>query len=272
MSEIAPTPPAPPPAKAPVTPSLGGLLELAFFLVAVVVLLLVVHLSASVLLALYLQPRNPGLAWQELFSRVLEENQFNAFFLVPVQVTYYGLLVLLLYGLVRARGALGFWAALSVRRVSASVMLPMLAGGILLALFVNMASLLVPPPEPLPFEKLFTSRAAALLVLGASLLVAPVVEELIFRGYIYALLERAGGAASAVIVSGVLFGSIHFFQLWPGYFQIVLLCVVGVTFSLARARTGTTTASMLMHLSYNATLSLGYLFSSQFHQLSFFLS
>ena len=126
-------------------------------------------------------------------------------------------------------------------------------------------------PNSTPFDELFTSRAAALLVVGASLLVAPLVEELIFRGYIYTLLERVWGAGAAVLTSGVLFGSIHFLQLWPGYFQMALLCLVGVTFSLARARTGSTTSSMLMHLGYNATISLGYLFSPEFRQLASFL-
>ncbi len=272
MNDFAPTPPAPPPAaEAPPAPSLGGLRELAFFLLTAVLLLFAVQIAAFAGLVFYFQQQNPGVDWSELAPRVQESVQSNALFLVPVQVLYYGLVVGLLYVLVRARGGLRFWAALRVTRLRADIILPALAGGFLLALLVSLASRLVPPPEPLPFDKLFTSRAAALLVVGASLLVAPLAEELIFRGYIYALLERRWGTGTAVLTSGVLFGSIHFLQLWPGYFQMALLCLVGVTFSLARARTGSTTASMLMHLGYNATISLGYLFSPEFRQLASFL-
>jgi membrane protease YdiL (CAAX protease family) len=96
---------------------------------------------------------------------------------------------------------------------------------------------------------------------------APLVEELIFRGYIYTVLERLWGVAPAVLLSGVLFGSIHFPQLWPGYFQMFLLCVVGVVFSLARARTGTTLASVALHFGYNAAISLLFLFSENFRDL-----
>lgn len=269
MSDFAPTSPAPPPAaETPAAPSLGGLRELAFFLLTAILLLFAVQIAAFTGLVFYFQQQNPGVNWSELVPRAQESVQSNALFLVPVQVLYYGLLVGLLYVLMRARGVLRFWTALRVTRLRANGILPALVGGFLLALLVSLASHLVPSPEPLPFDKLFTSRAAALLVVGASLLVAPLVEELIFRGYIYALLERAWGAGAAVLTSGVLFGSIHFFQLWPGYFQMALLCLVGVTFSLARARTGSTTSSMLMHLGYNATISLGYLFSPEFRQLA----
>ncbi|MFB3154707.1 MAG: hypothetical protein ACE10I_09565, partial [Candidatus Acidiferrales bacterium] len=105
MSDCAPTSPAPPPAaETPAAPSLGGLRELAFFLLTAVLLLFAVQIVAFSGLVFYFQQQNPGVNWSELVPRAQESVQSNALFLVPVQVLYYGLLVGLLYVLMRARG------------------------------------------------------------------------------------------------------------------------------------------------------------------------
>ncbi|MEE8201941.1 MAG: CPBP family intramembrane glutamic endopeptidase, partial [Candidatus Acidoferrales bacterium] len=136
-----------------------------------------------------------------------------------------------------------------------------------LALLVVFASALVPPPEKLPFDKLFSSQSAAWLIIGLALLLAPIVEEMVFRGYIYTLLETRFGVAPAVLVSGLLFGAWHFPQYYPGYFQMFLICVVGLAFSLVRAGSRTLLASILAHFAYNATVSLHFLASEQFRSL-----
>ena len=42
-----------------------------------------------------------------------------------------------------------------------------------------------------------------------NVLVAPIYEELVFRGWILARLRRAGSAASAIAISSLLFGLLH---------------------------------------------------------------
>lgn len=258
---------SPPAAAEPAPRSLGGLRDLFFFLLVAIILFLLVQLMAVYLLAAYARQETPDVSWPTLVEQVMRRHQFDAFFAVPVQFVYYTLLVSVLYALVRGHRDLPFWSSLGFRSFPLSQLLPALAAGALLALSINLSNLLVPPPESLAIERLFTTRAAALLIIAASLFVAPFVEELIFRGYIYTLLERLWGTTPAVLASGLLFGSIHFPQLWPGYFQMVLLCVVGVVFSLARARTGTIVASIVVHLGYNATISLWFLLSSSFRTL-----
>lgn len=256
-------PPAPP-------RHLGGLSELLLFFLGAVGLFVLVQVAAASLLLYDAHQKNPTLRWSQVVEQVNRRVEYNAFFAIPVQLVYYALLLLLLYALVRGRRGLFFWSGLAMRRLPAAQVGSALVAGVLLALVIQSANLLVPPPEELPFDRLFSSRAAAWLIIAASLLVAPLVEELIFRGYIYTLLERLWGMAAAVIVSGVLFGAIHFPQLYPGYFQMGLLCVVGLVFSLARARTGTLLASILLHFGYNAALSAAFLTSDQFRQLAAF--
>ncbi|MFQ5778914.1 MAG: lysostaphin resistance A-like protein [Terriglobia bacterium] len=248
--------------------SLGGFGELFIFFGLAIILFVLVQVVVVSALVYTVNQQNPHLTWSEISREVSERTQFNAFFSVPVQTIYYALLVLLLYALLRAR-RLPFWSSLALRRLSAAHLGAAVAIGALLALLIQFASVIVPPPETLPIERLFSSRAAAWLIIAASLLIAPLVEELIFRGYIYTLFEHRLGVAAAVLASGLLFGSIHFPQLYPGYFQMLLLCVVGIVFSLTRAQTGTLLASIVAHFAYNATLNLLFLASPQFRELAF---
>jgi len=270
MSTADTLPPPEPAASAPER-HLGGLADLVLFFAGAVFLFLTVQIAAASLLLYDARQKNPGLTWHEVIDLVSKRVEYNAFYAVPVQLIYYALLVLLIYGLVRGRRGLPFWSGLALRRLPAGQIAAALAAGVLLALVIQLANVLVPPPEQLPFDRLFSSRAAALLIIAASLFVAPFAEELVFRGYIYTLLERPWGTAGAVTASGLLFGAIHFPQLYPGYFQMGLLCVVGLVFSLARARTGTLLASVLLHLGYNAAISALFLASDEFQKLATFL-
>lgn len=269
MSSAA-TPTAPEPAAPAPERHLGGLSDLLLFFISAILLFLLVQIAAASWLLYDAHQKNPGRTWSEIIELVNRRVEYNAFYAIPVQLIYYALLILLLYALVRGRRGLPFWSGLAMRPLAAPQVVAALVAGVVLALVIQVANALSPAPEPLPFDRLFSSRAAAWLIIGASLLVAPAVEELIFRGYIYTLLERLWGMGAAVTVSGVLFGAIHFPQLYPGYFQMLLLCVVGIVFSLARARTGTLLASILLHFAYNATLSAAFLASEQFRQLASF--
>jgi membrane protease YdiL (CAAX protease family) len=62
---------------------------------------------------------------------------------------------------------------------------------------------------------------------------------------------------AGILVTGVLFGSLHAAQLWGGWGQIGLLICVGIVLTWVRARTGTVVASYLVHLGYNGMLFLG---------------
>jgi hypothetical protein len=90
-------------------------------------------------------------------------------------------------------------------------------------------------------------------------LVAPLVEETIFRGFLYPVIARRLGIAAGIAVTGTLFGLMHAAQLWGGWGQIALLILVGVVLTWVRARTGTVAASYFVHLGYNGLQLVGYL-------------
>ncbi len=246
---------------------LGSLLDMLLFLLLAIVLYLMVQVVAVAAYVSFAHTQQPGVPWSELERRLIEGLTYNAFFLIPVQLAYYVLLIVALYLILRAVRQIPFWSSLGFRALPASRLALGFVLGFILAPVIQGANLLIPPPEPLLLEKLFTSKTATALILSVAVLAAPFVEELLFRGYIYTLLERLWGSIPAILTSGFLFGAIHFYQLWPGWFQMVLICIVGFIFSTVRARAGSTLASIAVHFGYNFALAFFFLLSPQFRQL-----
>ncbi len=129
-------------------------------------------------------------------------------------------------------------------------------GGFLLAALVSVGSAAFHNKTQLPIEQFFQDRTSALLLMLLGVLVAPVLEETIFRGYIYPVAARSFGVPGGVLFTGAIFGLLHASQLWGGWGQIALLVVVGIVFTYARAATRSVVASYLMHVSYNSFLFL----------------
>ena len=135
-------------------------------------------------------------------------------------------------------------------------------GGFSLAAIVAVAESLFPPKHPLPIQTMTENPHAALLFMLSAVLVAPIVEETIFRGYLYPVAARSFGVAAGIIITGTLFGVLHAGQLWGGWWQIALLVIVGIVFTIARAATRTVVASYILHASYNALPVIAALLSS----------
>ncbi len=140
--------------------------------------------------------------------------------------------------------------------------------GMALAVLVGLGSKAFPTKGTLPIEQLFHSRQGVLWLMGVGILLAPAVEETIFRGYLYPVLARSLGVGGGVLVTGFLFGMMHAEQLWGGWGQIGLMVVVGIVLTYARARAGTVLASWLLHLGYNTFLFAGlFVSTSGLHHL-----
>jgi uncharacterized protein len=134
-----------------------------------------------------------------------------------------------------------------------------LAGGAVLAVVVSFVGGYLNSKATLPIEELLKARVSALLFGVIGVLVAPVVEETIFRGFLYPVIARQLGVAAGIAITGTLFGLMHAAQLWGAWGQIALLTFVGIVFTWVRARTGTVAASYFVHLGYNGLQLAGYL-------------
>jgi membrane protease YdiL (CAAX protease family) len=181
-------------------------------------------------------------------------------------VLLFGALIGFLALQVRLRFRAPFWRTIGWRPLITEhpprAVAGFVAGGFLLAFFVQFGAALFGTKSKLPIEDLFQDRVVVVLVLLLSVLMAPVVEETIFRGYIYPVIARSFGRGVGVVATGLLFGLLHAPQLWTGWAQIGLLIIVGIVLSYARAAKGTVVASYLVHLSYNFAVSLMFLLGS----------
>lgn len=93
--------------------------------------------------------------------------------------------------------------------------------------------------------------AAGLMVI----MVAPVVEELFFRGFFYRALRTRYSVALAAVVGGLVFGIIHYdFEGVDGLLLVPPLAALGAIFCLVYERTGTLYAVIGMH-AFNNTVA-----------------
>jgi len=182
--------------------------------------------------------------------------------LVETNVLWYALLFLFLYVTLAVLRDVPFWRSLGWRKLNANPAAGTASGwmyffsGCGLAIFVALASYNMKDTEHLPIQEIFKNRSGAMLLMAMAVLVAPLVEETVFRGYLYPLFAKSLGVLPGILITGVLFGLMHGSQLGWTWRLVLLLTLVGVIFTFARARTGTVLASFLLHLGYNSMIAL----------------
>jgi len=114
---------------------------------------------------------------------------------------------------------------------------------VIYALFLSLFSLTIQPD----FSLLFTDTSSALGVMIGGAVVAPIVEEVIFRGFIFAGLRERFGWQISALISSLLFAAIHF-QL-TAFLPITIL---GLIFAFLYQRSGSIWPAIIMHVSSNA--------------------
>lgn len=193
---------------------------------------------------------------------------------ILTQMLWYATLLAYLYLVIGVLRRARFWRVLGWRAPQAgglgapAAYLLFALGGMVFAAVIQFVHYFIGREGPLPIEELFRTRESVLLLMGMGLLVAPLVEETLFRGFLYPVLARSWGRLAGVVFTGGLFGLAHAAQLWGGWPQIALLVVVGVVFTAVRAHTGSVAASYFLHLGYNAFLFTGfYIATDGFRQL-----
>ena len=183
--------------------------------------------------------------------------------LIISQALLSGATLIFLYVVVRGRSAAPFWQTMGWRGFrnmasSVSVMLRYVFGGFALAVVVGWLGNFVGRESGIPMEELFRSRQSVLMLMALGILVAPLVEETIFRGCIFPVIARKFGITTGIVATGALFGLAHAQQLGGAWGQIGLLICVGIILTYVRARAGTVAASYFVHLGYNTILFAGF--------------
>ncbi|MFI5045421.1 MAG: CPBP family intramembrane glutamic endopeptidase [Acidimicrobiia bacterium] len=97
------------------------------------------------------------------------------------------------------------------------------------------------------------SGGAFVLLVATVLVVAPVAEELMFRGVLLRSLLRRVGPGAAVLVSAVAFGLVHLLDFTVGsLIALPVLVLFGVVSGWLAVRSGDLGRSILFHAGFNA--------------------
>jgi membrane protease YdiL (CAAX protease family) len=140
--------------------------------------------------------------------------------------------------------------------------------GVIVGVVAATAEVLLPIPKDLPMTKLFSTAVSAWSVALLGVFVAPVVEELLFRGFMYPVLARSTGQAGAIVITGMAFALLHAGQLGFSSAALLVMLVVGVSFTVVRAVSGSVYASMITHFVYNTVqVVIGVIASNGFRNL-----
>ncbi|MCK6460482.1 MAG: CPBP family intramembrane metalloprotease [Planctomycetes bacterium] len=140
----------------------------------------------------------------------------------------------------------------ALRHGSASQLLLGAGTGALLGLLLFAVTRLVPPTAlDTPLTRLASTEAGYWALLLVALVLAPPIEEFVFRGVMYEGLRARMPAVGAMLIVTILFTALHATELVhypPGFLLIALLSVATL---LLRTATGSLFPPVAAHFVYN---------------------
>jgi membrane protease YdiL (CAAX protease family) len=126
-------------------------------------------------------------------------------------------------------------------------------GGVLLAFLVSALAYLVHTPQvPSPVESLMGSPVLLALFGIMAVTVAPLFEELFFRGFIQPLLSRTFGVVAGILMTAIVFGALHAPEYSLAWQYALAVSIVGAVLGWVRSASNSIIPSTVMHGSYNA--------------------
>jgi membrane protease YdiL (CAAX protease family) len=156
-------------------------------------------------------------------------------------------------------------------------------GGVLLSGAAQATLQLVPAPKTTAFDSLLTTPHAAWLLMAFAVLLAPLTEEIAFRGFLLPALataydwlalertpagldrwQRSSLHSTSALLFSAIFSSIPFVllhadQLAHAWGVLGVLYGVSLVLSFVRIRTHSLACSTLMHMTYNLAIFVGIL-------------
>jgi len=182
----------------------------------------------------------------------------NVWVIVPPQAAAYVLVIGFIALWLWLRYKVRFVEAIRWNRPSGRMALNALAGGVALSVLFLLTTHWTERwmPKNLPVEKLYNSTSGTYLLAVFGVLIAPLVEEIFFRGLLYPALARWTGVAASVALTGGAFAMLHGPQLNWAWLPLIVIFGVGATLTIVRARTRSVATTVLMHMAYNGTIFL----------------
>lgn len=131
----------------------------------------------------------------------------------------------------------------------------------LAAAVIVLGNVLGIPNTETPFDKLLTDPASRIGIALFGITLGPIIEELLFRGFLQPVMVDSMGVLPGILFTSILFGALHLAQNADIWQSGVLITLVGFVLGVVRHVSGSTRASAITHISYNALPFLSVLVS-----------
>lgn len=151
----------------------GLVLVASLFLFSSIAFVIVLHSSISKGMSAAELSKNPG-----------------PLVIVPSMTLAYLAMLIAMYALVTRRGQRPFWQTVGWRWPGGLGWLGFLGAGAFLAVTLGELSRLLPIPKSLPMDQFFQNAQGAYLMMIFGVAIAPLAEEMLFRGFLYPVLDR----------------------------------------------------------------------------------
>ncbi len=123
--------------------------------------------------------------------------------------------------------------------------------GLSVAVILLQYALLTPDVET-PFDRMLEDPVSRVAVAAFGISLGPMVEELLFRGFLQPVLVSTIGVFPGILLTSVLFGVPHLSQNAYVWQSGVLISLVGFVLGVIRHLSGSTKASTIVHIAYNS--------------------
>jgi membrane protease YdiL (CAAX protease family) len=251
------------PAQLPVSPSTARLLAWLDALKAIglwALSLLVLIVVPLLVLAPYLIYRVATVGPAAINPNVLATDTMVLFYSVVGIVPAHLLTLYLAYLVVTEGGQRPFWKTLrwewpQETTPMTAVLLSVLIAVVLYGLAWGLTTLYGGEKTDLDrlIESSMYTRVATAIIAFAT---APLAEEVIYRGVIYPAVEKVMGMGFAIAIVSMLFAGVHVWQYRTNIAVIVVITLLSVILTLARAMTGKLLPSFIIHLVFNGVQSI----------------
>lgn len=200
----------------------------------------------------------------------------NVFFILPVEFAVYAAVLGFMAFLAWVRHRRSLFDAVGWNKPDGKLATFAVFTGLGLAFVSSLSTILLNRwiPKSLPMSELFKDRSSAFLLAGFAVLVAPLMEEMFFRGVLYPALARSissvismlfrgeaylsfarsTGSMISILVTSVAFAALHASQLGYSWAALLPIFIVGTTLTIVRAEKKSLATCVLIHMTYNFLL------------------
>lgn len=185
---------------------------------------------------------------------------------LPLQLVLYILLFAALWAIIKIKYDRPVWQSLGWK-VSRIPLWQALLGGSILSIVVGLMGAAMRTPQiKSPFDR-FLHAPLWIAMFGLfAIVLGPLFEEIVFRGFIQPLLSRDLGNAAGILITAAVFGLLHAPEYSGSWQYVILIGFAGACFGYARFWGRSLIPAIIMHSGFNTVFFVAALVGTQYHK------